>query len=889
MSVFHRCLLVLMLLAAGCPRGWAASSAENRALNAARNSFLATVWDRAEKEFADFVQEFPTSTLVPEAILFQAEARLQQTNYAGAIELLTANVSTAGSWADQYYFWLAETYYRKGDYLTARDTFAKVVRDFPGSSRRLEAAIQEAATLAKMLDWGQVVVRLSQPDGIFQSTARTNGTAELISRGYLLLSEAQFAQGNYPAAEASLQPLSKAALKPQLDWQRQFLLCRIQLAAGKTADALQSATTLVAMATDSAQQGLRAESVAFQAEILERLGRADEAMATYTNNLAEGVPEERQRQALLKIAELSLATNRVAEAAQTLTHFLDQFPTAPAADLALLTVGELRLRQHLAALGTNRLDVTATNAPAYVALQQAVNALNTLLDKFPRSSLTGKAEMDLGWCQWRLENLPASQAAFEKAVALLPPASLDRATAQFKLADAQFQQRNFAGALTNYEGVAAQAAASAGIRTNYLESALYQAVRSALNAGNLSAATNDAARLLDEFPQGFHTDSAILLAGQEISREGDPRLAREIFSEFTNRIPNAALLPQLRLAIARTYEQQEDWASASREYNGWLASYTNNSARAAVEYYAAHAYFLQGDDTNALRGFTNLVARFPESEFAPIARLWVGDYYLRQGGTTNLFEAEFNYQALFQNKKAPPSDLSYEAIMMAGRVAVARQEWSDARNYFTNLTSDPKCPTGLKIEAMFAYGSVLMSLDTGETNKLANYEEAIKVFKQIAQSYPGTRSAALAWGEVGNCYLQFAQYDDAIKAYSEVTNAPQADVIARAIAKVGLATVFEKQASQADLPAERKNALLGDALNLYLDVFWDKILRDDEKPDLFWTKKAGLEAGRVAEALQQWLPAVRIYEGLQTMLPVLNSKFEEKRLKAQAHLSRANK
>ena len=73
---------------------------------------------------------------------------------------------------------------------------------------------------------------------------------------------------------------------------------------------MQSTTNLLALAANAAQTNLLAESAAFQAGLLERLGQTNEAIAAYQKNLAEGIPAERQRQALLKITELSLAQDQ---------------------------------------------------------------------------------------------------------------------------------------------------------------------------------------------------------------------------------------------------------------------------------------------------------------------------------------------------------------------------------------------------------------------------------------------------------------------------------------------------------------------------------------------------------------------------------------------------
>ena len=108
------------------------------------------------------------------------------------------------------------------------------------------------------------------------------------------------------------------------------------------------------MAANAAQTNLLAESAAFQAGLLERLGQTNEAIVAYQRNLAEGIPAERQRQALLKITELSLAQDNIPQATQMLEKFLGQYPDAASADLALLTLGELRLRQYEAGAGTNQ-------------------------------------------------------------------------------------------------------------------------------------------------------------------------------------------------------------------------------------------------------------------------------------------------------------------------------------------------------------------------------------------------------------------------------------------------------------------------------------------------------------------------------------------------------
>ena len=230
----------------------------------------------------------------------------------------------------------------------------------------------------------------------------------------------------------------------------------------------QGTTNLLAQAANAAQTNLLAESAAFQAGLFEGLGRTNEAIVAYQKNLAEGIPAERQRQALLKITELSLAQDNPRGSADA-GEVPGQYPEAASADLALLTLGELRLRQYEAGVDTNPPPWPRPMHPAATnGLQLALGSLSTLVKKFPQSPLFGKAQLDLGWCYWREGRLPEAQAAFQAAVERLP-LSKDLATAYFRLADTQFQQTNYAGAIKNYQAIIEKFGALPEVRTNLFE------------------------------------------------------------------------------------------------------------------------------------------------------------------------------------------------------------------------------------------------------------------------------------------------------------------------------------------------------------------------------------------------------------------------------------
>jgi tetratricopeptide (TPR) repeat protein len=316
-----------------------------------------------------------------------------------------------------------------------------------------------------------------------------------------------------------------------------------------------------------------------------------------------------------------------------------------------------------------------------------------------------------------------------------------------------------------------------------------------------------------------------------------------------------------------------------QNYNGWLAGNTNNVERPEAQYYRAWATYQAGNETNALIQFTNFVAQFPTDELAPMAQWWIADHYFRQG---DYLSAEKNYKSLFQTW--PNSELALQAYLMAGRAAAGCLNFSGAIEYFTNLTSRLDCPPKLKTQALFAYGDALVQLGPTDTNRMANVDLARQVYSQVCLANPTNEQSLLAWGKIGDCYLQLGLqnsnfYTNALAAYLQVVTSPYAGVAARSQAQVGVGLVLEKEAQTKS--GDEQAAWLKQALGNYLDVVYEINLRDGETRDLYWTKKAGLEAARLAESLQEWSQAIKLYQRLETLMPQLQGSFDKKIARAQ--------
>ena len=842
-------------------------ASEQHDFNVAATAFKTGMWSRAEVAFAEFIEKHPDSARVPEATLLQAQADFYQGKLSGALDLLQAGESSAGLLADQYVYWIGNTRLQNADYSGAADSFAILTRNYPQSQWLLDGIVDEAAARSKLNQWPRVSALLQS--GVFQDAAKTNATDNRVLNGRLLLAQSLLAEHHPDSATAVLQSSTPFKKNPDLDWQRSYLLFHARLAAGDTNEALALAGPLIAQA---GRPEFRAQAVADQASVLENLGRVSDAMAAYNENLTNNAPAEWQRQAILKIAELSAAQTNYSRAENSLQDFLTQFRNSPGGDAALLALGELHLKSYAAAPSTNSAD-----------LQQAQSCFDQLVGTWTNSPLLGRAFLGRGWCFWIQGKWAESATDFNAAVEKLSP-SVDLAVAHFKLADAQFQLNDWAGARANYQAVVNDFSNYPVVNRELGAQALYQTLQVCLNLKDVPGMSNAMAQILKIYPLNNVAEKGILLVGGGLSDLGQPEQARALFQRFEQVFPNSEQLPEVDWAVARTYEQENNWPQAISIYNSWINRFPQDTNAAAIKYARAFANFKAGSETNAFMLFTNFLAEYPTNGMTPLADWWLGDYYFGQGDWEN---AERYFQYVFQSPVQ--TSLTDPAYFMAGRAAMGRQGYDDAIAYFQVLMAQSNCPPQLPVEswmawcaqAWFAYGDVLMAQPSSNPNApLANFLKAIDAFQNICITYPGSEQAALAWGETGDCYLQLAgqaprYYTDATNAYAQVVASPAAAISERSMAQVGIGLVCEKLAALTN--GVQQTILLRAALDNYLDVFFGSNLRGGETADPVWVKQAGLKALPLVESLGTGDPD-KFIDPMEMVLPQMRDSLEKKRL-----------
>lgn len=888
MAVEWRVALMLLLLGtefAGL--AVAQETPESRAFKDATGAFIDGYYERAERELAQFTAAHPQSPLLAEALLLQARAAMKLGRLPAAVSLLNSNLARAGPLADQYHYRIGEAHFQGSNFLAAAEAFAALARDFTNSTLLLEASHNEAQARFKVRDFPRVVALLQDPGGAFARATRARPTDELTARGRLLLGDALLELRRFADAEQAVTAIAERDLTPELKWDRQYALCRILLADQRLPAALESATNLISLALGTAKRTLQADSYALQASILRQSARPDDAIQVLTNNLADAVPADRRRLALLNIVEIQIAETNLAAAVQSLDSFLAKHPEDAASDVALLTLGELQLRLHLAgpeAADTNNVPLPAALASPTNRLEQAQVLFDRVISQFTNSPVRGKAFLNKGWCLWLGRKTAESAAAFKSAVDALPP-SEEAAVARFKLADAQFEQGDLTNALANYRAVARDVSNLPRARESLLAQSLYQITRAGIRLGDLRTADEAMRLLLAARADSPLAERSLLLLGQSVNDAGDPARARALFGDFAQRFPSSELRPEVQFALARTHVDAGQWPDAIGALENWIELFPTNDALVRAEFDLAWANWRAGRETNALRLFTNLLARFPSNELARLAQFWVGDHHMRHGSYVS---AQSEYQRIVESSAWPVTNITYRARLAAGQAAFKRQGWGAAMGHFTNLVNDVEnCPADVAAEAIFALGdTMIQNIDTGRT--LDRFAEAKKLFEKIPQLFETNELARhllpAALGRIGDCALQLAvqdtnQYAAATNAYWRVVTNETAGATLRCMAAHGIGRALELQAG--GRATETATNLVSAAFDLYYSVVTGSGPLAGIEPDPNWVREAGFAAIRIAEERRQWQLAVRLYERVIRALPSLEPRLRDKLDKAR--------
>ncbi|MSU33936.1 MAG: tetratricopeptide repeat protein [Pedosphaera sp.] len=832
-------VLILGLLLTGCllpgrtALGQPAETEEQLAFKAAARAMEDGNYERAMNEFREYGKKFPESARIADAAerawLSEAELALERTNLGVAAKL-----------------------------------FESFPGKFPQSERKGIATVGSSETARRAGQLARAKELLMAEKGGFQVALAAGQPPGVLLRGLLLLSELEAEQREYAAAEVYLRQATNYVQGPTDAWRRLGVQFNARSDAANWAGARDTARLLRDLGTNEILVAHRPEATAMLGRALTALGENDEAIRVWQENLAVGLPVVLRTEAASRLAEIQISLGQLTPARETLEAYLRENLSDAGAAGVRLQLARVLLQQAL----------TMTNAggglstPGLVQIVRASGLFERVATNGGPAILTGAAWLGKGWCRWEeygagggTNRLEDAGAAFLRAASQLP-FSRDQQTAFFKLADVQLAIGQSSLAFTNYERVAGGYSNVSGLDPVLEQSARLQAAVSAADCGFQGPASTWLRRWVTHEPPDSDLARGILLVTQTLEKRQLRADARAVLQqEMLESGRSITIKPVLQLALASSYQRDEEWDRALTVLSDWLARFTTNESAPQVAVERALTAERAGRLTNAVAMFAELATLYPTNSHALLAQLWLGDhYYARQ----EFQKAEVAYLVVLTNSSWRGRPNWHHARLLAARSALEQRTpagLANARGYLTNLLSDLSCPTNLLAQGYVALGDLLRREPPAlEADGLQNFREAIIAYSKVPSMDNTGELALAAWGAVGDCHLTLAakypnSYGAASEAYRKVADAPNSGVTVRSRARVGLGIVAQKQGQREP------------ALGHFQDVFYGKILRPGEVLDPFWLRTSGQAAAKLLEEMERWETASRVYERLAIQLP----------------------
>jgi len=363
-------------------------------------------------------------------------------------------------------------------------------------------------------------------------------------------------------------------------------------------------------------------------------------------------------------------------------------------------------------------------------------------------------------------------------------------------------------------------------------------------------------------------ENAVLLLARAESQGGSVGAARQLLKTLP---ADTTLKRAAELEMAGTYIREQDWDNAISQYKVWLMTHVKapSNERAKILFDLGWLHFLNKSPAKTTTIYSDIIKQFPATSEAARAQMWMADQLFNRA---EFVKAEESYQKVRDMHNCPIT-LKYRASLMAGRAALARRSFNNARDYFSLMIKDATCPEAIKIEAIFALSN------TAVLNG-AKFDEAITILETILK--PNRKISPYVtlqvYGRIGDCHLQMTLEDPnrhvkAREAYSrvlEISSQLSGDPSVRYRAMMGMAHSLTNEED-----ATKRNENLIQAVGWAKKVFEGASTSETEL-ETFWVRQSGLMSAELQGLLNKPIGEIATLEALgkhfNMMRPTLNAR-----------------
>jgi tetratricopeptide (TPR) repeat protein len=775
-----------------------------------------------------------------------AQSHFQQRSFKEAYTVLSNGFSNAGPLEDEFVFWMAECRMSQDNLEAAAQYYRKLLREYPESNRKAESVVALANVLARQNDWIKVVDTLRVANEPLSEPGTLDTRNEVALEAIFLLGQALLEQRDLSASCSTLDLLPNGLL-PNQNWRRLLLRAKIAAERGEVDQALLMGDQLRTIAEQEGWSEELVSSYQLRAKLYERKLEWGKAAREYVHLFNGRLSPAIRHHAFLNVVRLRVKGGDFSGANSTLREIRQQKTLELLHPIADYLTGEIYLLMHL------------SGEEAWLSL--AMEHFEKIKLQARNEPLRAHALWGLARCQSLDGKVMRAIESMQNCLEVAKSKNL-RAWVQYNLA-LEYSRQGMHGAAnlmfrnvrTNVVNVTAK---------ELMNAALLMQFKSTLADHNDSGAEILLGDIREQSGVS-HLGEALLLMVQEKIDRGERGAAGKIFVEIRRGGASSNLLAAADLEEIRLMVIDRKWTKVITAYDIWLKKYPRHQSRPEVLFDRAWALAQSGQTEGAVKSFNELINISPNIRQAFMAKMWLADRVYNSNN--NQLTAEKLYKDIYGATNCPPS-IRYRAGMMAGRAAIKRQGFSDARNTFKSLIDDEKVKAKspqIHTDAFFALGDLtIMELGQEAQGQIKKLTQATNAFDRIIQESPTNAVAARAWGRIGDCclrvsgeqpaYLKHAQmaYEKALAITEPIP------VNIRSQSRIGLAYALERQAS-----GEDREKILQESVDHLLAVYFGRDLKVAEKQDPYWRAQSGLIALRLLEQLGSYDEALKICDDME--------------------------
>jgi TolA-binding protein len=833
--------------------------------------------DRAARQFQAVLAESPDFELAEDALLnlgwcqFSLAARTDQALLAKSGDTFTAYLQKfpQGKYADQAWYFLAESRYQRGEKQQAVQVYRQLLDKHPASPLRSSGFYGLGVTLEELgqhPEAGRVFDQLLNefPKHDLATEVRMRKGETLLQTGAIQEAEKIFSEvaavPGFESADHALNRQAFCALKQNRFADAGKLYAELATRFPKshyTAEAVAAAGRCYYSAEKYS------DAAPWLQESIE-LGGREAAEAAHW--LCRIYLRQKDSKKVVELAESVLSKG--AEGPYRVHLQMDQ------AD-ALYELSEWRgdaLDRYLEIASQHPQHELAPQAlynAAFAALElkrfaDGIQHASSFLEKYPRDALVPDTRFVSAECQLLQGKYPEAEQAWRGLLGQF--AEHREADAwRLRLGLTLYLQKKYAEVPTALGTLAAAAK-----QPNQAAEARYLVGASHIQRHEYAAAAKALEASLAASPRWRQADETMLFLASAQRGLNQLDAARSTLQQLIREFPDSEVLDQAHYRLGEYESAAGDHAAAARSFQQVISAYGSSPLAAYAAYGKGSAQLKAKDFAGADATFTSMLAQFGDHALAADARLARG-MSRRQAGQAQ--PAIDDFSAYLQTN--PPQPRRSDALYERGLAEVALENFSAAAETFQGIVRDnPKY--ALMANVLYELGWAYR-----KGNRAA---ESLGAFRRLAQEHGSSDFGPEAWFHVGEDAYERQQWPEAIAAYQQARQKGQAEIAEKAAHKIGwtqfklgqmddAAGQFAEQLAK--FPAGR---LANDArfmraeclfkLTRYseaLPAFREAIENPSQTPEMF--ALAFLHGGQSSAQLKQWQESLSLLDQFAARFP----------------------